>query len=63
MTQPSAAELSANYRDKGYAAPIRVLEADEAESYRQRLDQAIAEAGDLAPGILKMKSHLVFRLS
>ena len=58
MIQPAG--IAETYRDKGYAAPIRVLDADEAESYRRRLDQAIAKAGDRAPGILKMKSHLVF---
>jgi non-haem Fe2+, alpha-ketoglutarate-dependent halogenase len=60
MTQVNAAEISATYREKGFFAPIRVMEANEAESYRLRLERASSVEPQLAQDILKMKSHLVF---
>ena len=58
MTQADAAEISTTYREKGFFAPIRVMEADEAESYRLRLERASSVEPQLAQNILKMKSGL-----
>jgi hypothetical protein len=53
--------VARSYAEQGYAAPVRVLSAEEAESYRARLDAAADLAGpELARRLLKMKSHLVF---
>lgn len=60
MTAIDGRQIADAYRDKGFAAPIRVLAADEAEHYRLRLERASAIEPDAARDILKMKSHLVF---
>lgn len=60
MSANDASGIARAYRESGFAAPIHVLAADEAEHYRLRLEQAAAREPDLAQSILKMKSHLVF---
>lgn len=49
MIQPAG--IAETYRDKGYAAPIRVLDVDEAERYRLRLEKAIARPPERTPPI------------
>ena len=47
------------YREQGYAAPIRALSSAEAASVRSKLEQFEAGAGPLA-GKIRQKSHLLF---
>jgi ectoine hydroxylase-related dioxygenase (phytanoyl-CoA dioxygenase family) len=60
MTETDVGHIAKSYRERGFVAPIRVMAADEAGSYRLRLERASAVAPDLAQNILKMKTHLVF---
>jgi hypothetical protein len=48
------------YEDAGYLAPMRVLTAEEASSYRDRLDEFIDECTATGPGaeVLRTKAHL-----
>ncbi len=47
------------YHDEGYCSPITVMSPDEAAGFLARLDRAAA-SHPAAPGVLKIKSHLVF---
>ena len=60
MSSSLSTETAAKYREEGYAAPIRVMPAERAEDYRQRLERAAAIEPDRAQPILKLKSHVVF---
>lgn len=48
------------FAEDGYVAPIRALSAEETERYRLRLEAASAVRPEKSPGILKLKSHMVF---
>lgn len=50
----------ARYRREGYLCPITVLSADEAATYRAKLEAAETAAGGSLPGPHKHKPHLVY---
>ena len=60
MCTSLSTEAVAKYREEGYVAPIKVMPAERAEAYRQRLERATAIDPDRAQPILKLKSHMIF---
>jgi non-heme Fe2+,alpha-ketoglutarate-dependent halogenase len=50
----------AQYHERGFVSPIRVMSADEALQYRRRLEAFEASAGGPLGGDLRHKSHLLF---
>jgi non-heme Fe2+,alpha-ketoglutarate-dependent halogenase len=49
-----------HYDRDGFYFPVRVLSAEEARSYRHRLESAEAQHGEVAARLLRSKPHLVF---
>jgi non-haem Fe2+, alpha-ketoglutarate-dependent halogenase len=73
MTEPAAAAVSAPRKSKlltrtqvdafmrnGYHFPVRAMSADEALSYRRRMEQSEATLGGPLQGALRSKPHLIF---
>ena len=48
------------YRRDGYYAPIRVMSADRATHYRERLEAVEGELGGPLRGVYRVKPHLLF---
>jgi non-heme Fe2+,alpha-ketoglutarate-dependent halogenase len=53
-------DAAAHYDRDGFYFPVRVLSAEEARSYRYRLESAEAQHGEVAARLLRSKPHLVF---
>ena len=51
----------AQYQEKGYYFPVRVLSPEEAAGYRGRLESYEAETGGPLKSEMKHKTHLLFR--
>jgi non-heme Fe2+,alpha-ketoglutarate-dependent halogenase len=51
---------TAQYHERGFISPIRVMSADAALEYRRRLEAFEASAGGKLGGDLRHKSHLLF---
>jgi non-haem Fe2+, alpha-ketoglutarate-dependent halogenase len=50
----------AQYERDGYYFPVRVLSADEAGAYRQRLERVERDLGGPLRGVYRVKPHLLF---
>lgn len=51
----------ADYRRDGFLFPLRAMSAEQAASYRAKLEAFEAEYGDAAGDVLRSKSHLVLK--
>jgi phytanoyl-CoA dioxygenase PhyH len=60
MGKRLSAEAIARYERDGYHFPVRVLSAEEAGQYRDRLERAERDLGGPLRGVYRIKPHLLF---
>jgi len=60
MGKRLSAQATAQYERDGYYFPVRVLSAEEAGQYRDRLERAERDLGGPLRGVYRIKPHLLF---